>query len=147
MSAASDDLYAVFTCIRPVHQLSARIVAASLVEEHLSVPVRAVLERLFASGPQTVPQVARWLLVPRQVAQRLADEAAALGLVEWTPNPAHRRSKLARLTDTGRATFDRIHTAELARLQPIADRLPAEDVAACVRVLARLVVELGELAR
>jgi DNA-binding MarR family transcriptional regulator len=122
------------------------VVAAALADERLSVPVRAVLERLSVAGPQTMPQVARWLLVPRQVAQRLADEAADLGLVEWTPNPAHRRSKLARLTDAGRATFGRIHSAELARLQPIADDLPAEDVVACGRVLARLVVELGGFA-
>jgi DNA-binding MarR family transcriptional regulator len=123
------------------------VVAAALADERLSVPVRAVLERLSVAGPQTVPQVARWLLVPRQVAQRLADEAADLGLVEWAPNPAHRRSKLAVLTPAGRETFGRIHAAELARLRPIADDLSADDIAACVRVLARLVTEMGNFAR
>src|SRR5579859_6069265 len=103
MPTESGALYQVFTFIRPLHQLSAKLVADAISEYGLSVPLRAVLERLWADGPQTVPQVARSLLVPRQVAQRLADEAAARGLLRWAPNPAHRRSKLAALTEAGRA--------------------------------------------
>ena len=80
------------------------------------MPMRAVLERL-ADGPQTVPQVARSLWLPRQVVQRLADAAAELGYLRFVPNPAHRRSKLAELTGTGRSR----HLRRFGRPRPPAD--------------------------
>jgi len=43
--------------------------------------------------------------VARQLIQRLADEAAADGLVEFVANPAHKRSKLVQLTDKGEAYY------------------------------------------
>jgi len=52
-------------------------------------------------GPLTVPQIARMRPTSRQRMQRLADELAAEGLVEFVENPKHRRSKLARLTALG----------------------------------------------
>ena len=52
-------------------------------------------------GPLTVPQVAEMRPTSRQRMQRLADELAAEGLVEFIHNPKHRRSKLVRLTPKG----------------------------------------------
>src|SRR5262249_50568468 len=49
-------------------------------------------------GPLTVPQIAQMRPTSRQRMQRLADELAAEGLVEFIDNPRHRRSKLVRLT-------------------------------------------------
>ena len=45
-------------------------------------------------GPLTVPQIAQMRPTSRQRMQRLADELAAEGLVEFIDNPKHRRSKL-----------------------------------------------------
>src|SRR5829696_8355822 len=47
-------------------------------------------------GPLTVPQIAQRRPTSRQRMQRLADELAAAGLVEFIDNPKHRRSKLQR---------------------------------------------------
>jgi DNA-binding MarR family transcriptional regulator len=138
MSASGEALYAVFRYVRPLHIASARAVARSLANEPISLPMRAVIERLHDDGPQTVPQLARSLWLPRQVIQRLADDIAALGLLEWRPNPAHKRSRLARLTETGTALFERLHSAELALLEHLAGDLSADDVATTVRVMARL---------
>jgi DNA-binding MarR family transcriptional regulator len=52
-------------------------------------------------GPLTVPQIAQMRPTSRQRMQRLADELAAEGLLEFIDNPKHRRSKLARLTRKG----------------------------------------------
>src|SRR5262245_13138758 len=52
-------------------------------------------------GPLTVPQIAQMRPTSRQRMQRLANELAAEGLVEFTDNPKHRRSKLVRLTPKG----------------------------------------------
>ncbi|WP_306204526.1 MarR family winged helix-turn-helix transcriptional regulator [Actinoplanes sp. RD1] len=112
----------------------------------MMMPMRAVLERL-ADGTQTVPQVARALWLPRQVVQRLADAAAALGYVRWAPNPAHRRSRLAELTAEGRRVFAEIHARELAQLEELAARLDPVDVAACVRVISALSAHTREPAR
>ena len=66
--------------------------------------VGGLLRSLKADGPQTVPQLARARPVARQRIQRLVDECATAGLVEFGDNPAHRRSKLIRLTAKGEAT-------------------------------------------
>ena len=49
-------------------------------------------------GPLTVPQIAQMRPTSRQRMQRLADDLAAEGLVEFVDNPKHQRSKLVRLT-------------------------------------------------
>jgi len=56
-------------------------------------------------GPLTVPQIAQMRPTSRQRMQRLADELAAEGLVEFIDNPKHRRSKLVRLTRNGDAHY------------------------------------------
>jgi DNA-binding MarR family transcriptional regulator len=55
-------------------------------------------------GPLTVPQIAEMRPTSRQRMQRLADELAAEGLVEFIDNPKHRRSKLVQLTPKGLST-------------------------------------------
>ena len=45
-------------------------------------------------GPLTVPQIAQMRPTSRQRMQRLVDELAAEGLVQFIDNPKHRRSKL-----------------------------------------------------
>jgi DNA-binding MarR family transcriptional regulator len=56
-------------------------------------------------GPLTVPQIAKMRPTSRQRMQRLANELAADGLVEFVDNPKHRRSKLVRLTRKGDAHY------------------------------------------
>lgn len=77
--------------------------------------VWGLLHSLETQGPQTVPQLARARPVARQHIQKLADEMAGDGLVEFIDNPAHRRSKLLRMTAEGEALYGRI-TAELLDL-------------------------------
>lgn len=56
-------------------------------------------------GPLTVPQIAQMRPTSRQRMQRLADDLAAEGLVEFIDNPKHARSKLVRLTPKGSRRF------------------------------------------
>jgi len=65
-------------------------------------------------GPLTVPQIARMRPTSRQRMQRLADELAAEGLVEFVDNPRHRKSKLARLTSKGEARYRELSVRLLA---------------------------------
>lgn len=139
MTSSGTHLYDVLRRIRPVHELSARAVTRGLAERDLSMPLRAVLERVHEDGPQPVPAIARSLFVTRQGVQALVDEAKALGYLEARPNPTHRRSHLIGLTPAGRAAYESVHAAELGRLDELAAGLSREDVAACVRVLDHLV--------
>ncbi len=143
--SGAEDLYELLRHVRPLHQYSAKVVADSLAGRDVTMPMRAVLERL-TDGPQTVPQIARALWLPRQVVQRLADAAVALGHVRWTANPAHRRSKLAELTPSGRRVFAEIHDDELTSLRSLARRLDPADIAAAVRVVAALTAHARGLA-
>ena len=69
----------------------------------------------------TVPQIAQMRPTSRQRMQRLADELAAEGLVEFVDNPKHRRSKLVRLTPKGGARYRELN----ARFLSIASTLGA----------------------
>ena len=70
-------------------------------------------------GPLTVPQIAQMRPTSRQRMQRLANELAAEGLVEFIDNPKHRRSKLVQLTPKGDARY----RAANARLLSIASTM------------------------
>jgi DNA-binding MarR family transcriptional regulator len=63
------------------------------------------MRSLATLGPLTVPQIAQMRPTSRQRMQRLADELASEGLVEFVDNPSHRRSKLVQLTREGEARY------------------------------------------
>ncbi len=65
-------------------------------------------------GPLTVSQLARSRAVARQGVQRHADALAEEGLVAWSENPRHQRSKLLVLTTRGERTYRRARDAQLA---------------------------------
>src|SRR5215204_5936097 len=72
------------------------------------------MRSLAVIGPLTVPQIAQIRPTSRQRMQRLADELAAEGLVEFIDNPRHRRSKLVRLTRKGDARYRELSARFLA---------------------------------
>lgn len=91
-------------------------------------------------GPLTVPQIAQMRPTSRQRMQRLADELAAEGLVEFIDNPKHRRSKLVRLTRKG----DALYREHDARLLSIASTLGAPLDDADVRKATGIVRHLSD---
>jgi DNA-binding MarR family transcriptional regulator len=91
-------------------------------------------------GPLTVPQIARMRPTSRQRMQRLADELAAEGLVEFVDNPRHRRSRLVRLTPMGRARYRELD----ARLRSIASTLVVALGEPDIRKTIEIVRQLGD---
>ncbi len=96
------------------------------------------LRSLALNGPATVPQLARLRPVARQRIQRLADEAAAAGLVEFLENPAHKRSRLLRLTPAGEAAFAEMDARVKAIAGQLAEDLDVAELRAAVKVLTQL---------
>ena len=84
--------------------------------------VYGLLRSLMEGGPQTVPQIARARPVARQHIQMMANELVAQGLVEFIDNPAHKRSRLLRITPEG----ERLYTMLSARMAKLAERLAAD---------------------
>ena len=80
---------------------------------------RGVLRDLERFGPQTVPQMARRRPVSRQHIQTLVNGLIADGLTEAVENPAHRRSRLVRLTASGRALVEAMRRREARILAAI----------------------------
>ena len=81
---------------------------------------RAILEGLQRSGQTTVSQLAARRSVSRQHIQVIVNQLLALGVVELTDNPKHRRSPLVQLTAQGEAAFRLMRQRErnlIARLQ------------------------------
>jgi DNA-binding MarR family transcriptional regulator len=104
-----------------------------------------LMRSLAVIGPLTVPQIAELRPTSRQRMQRLADELAAEGLVEFVDNPKHRRSKLVQLTSKGEARYREQDT----QLQVIASTLCVElderDIRKTNEVVQRLSSEIKGL--
>jgi DNA-binding MarR family transcriptional regulator len=102
----------------------------------VSVPGRAVLEYLYRHGPTSVPGIARARYVSRQHIQTIVDALLDRELVQSTPNPAHRRSPLFRLTKTGTSTIMAIHQRERQLVQQTFTGFRRDDVVAAADLLA-----------
>lgn len=100
---------------------------------------RGILESLARKGPQTVPQLARARPVSRQHVQVLVNELTDAALVESIDNPAHRRSRLIRLTDPGRNALTEMYRREarLMRAMP-RENLSEEHLRTAADVLRRV---------
>ncbi len=77
-----------------------------------NLPTSIVLFSLDRSGPQTVPQMAIARPVSRQHIQMLVNPLVERRCLELIDNPAHKRSKLVRLTPKGRRLVDRMRKRE-----------------------------------
>ena len=101
------------------------------------------MRSLALMGPLTVPQIAQMRPTSRQRMQRLADELAAEGVVEFIENPRHRRSKLVRLTRKGDARYRTLS----ARLLAIASTMGADLSDMEIRKTTEVVRRLSDEAR
>lgn len=96
------------------------------------------LRSLALTGPLTVPQIAEMRPTSRQRMQRLADELAADGFVEFIDNPRHRRSKLVRLTRKGGARYREMSERFLAMASRMGANLSEADIRMAIEIVRRL---------
>jgi len=101
------------------------------------------LRSLALLGPLTVPRIAQMRPTSRQRMQRLANELAAEGLVDFVDNPRHRRSKLVRLTPKGEADYRELE----ARFLKICAAMGGALTAAEIRQASKIVRQVSEDAK
>ncbi|WP_193511838.1 MarR family winged helix-turn-helix transcriptional regulator [Streptomyces griseoloalbus] len=136
----------VYDLVGPLYRRAQRSVEQGLAaDDGLSLGVRAVLTLLHRNGPMTVPQMGRAQAISRQFVQRMVNDAAAQGLVESIPNPAHRRSSLIRPTPEGSAAIAAVLEREHLFLRGVGGDLTDTDVTTCLRVLGELLTALDHI--
>lgn len=136
--ALAPRLAEVYVALGPVYRRVARLVEQDERVSGLSVGVRNVLDQLRRDGERTVPQLARAQDLSRQYTQRMVDQAATDGLVELIENPAHRRSRLVRLTPAGKKAITAVLERELSLLERVGGDLTAAELDGTLRVLLHM---------
>jgi DNA-binding MarR family transcriptional regulator len=89
-------------------------------------------------GPLTVPQIAQMRPTSRQRMQRLANELAAEGLVEFIDNPKHRRSKLVRLTPKGDAHYRELNARLLSMASTMGVPLSEAEIRKTIEIVRQM---------
>ena len=105
------------------------------------------LRSLALLGPLTVPEIAKMRPTSRQRMQRLADELAADGLVEFIDNPKHRRSKLVRLTREGTTRYRQMNSRLLKIAATMGADLSEADIRRSLKIVRRLSGEIKDIGR
>ncbi len=95
-----------------------------------------LLSELFALDRRvTVSELARHMGLTRQAIQRLADDMASDGLVEFVKNPGDARAMHLLLTEIGKATYHEAQECEWQWTNAIAADFDAAQIASAVVLL------------
>jgi len=92
----------------------------------------------YAESPETVAWHARTMGVHRQGVQRIVNELEKEGIVEFLPNPQHKRAHHIGLTERGRILFERAIALQIPWVNSLAEDLSQDDLAATRKVVALL---------
>ena len=74
----------------------------------------------------------------RQNVQRIVNDLENEGLVQFQPNPHHRRAQLVVLTETGRRAFDNAMRLQTPWINELSDGLRVTDIETTHQVIASL---------
>jgi DNA-binding MarR family transcriptional regulator len=102
-----------------------------------------LLSELFALERRvTVSELARHMGLTRQAIQRLADDMARDGLVEFVKNPGDARAMHLLLTEVGKATYHEAQECEWQWTNAIAADFDAEQIASAVALLEAIMQKM-----
>ncbi|MFC8672024.1 MarR family winged helix-turn-helix transcriptional regulator [Streptomyces griseorubiginosus] len=129
----------VFDLVGALYRRGLRTLEQDEADRGMSVGVRSVLVLLHRYGTMTVPQMARVMSLTRQFVQRMTNEAMDRGWAEATPNPAHQRSSLIRITAEGEAVVEAVLAREHALNRQVGGgELTGAELQACAKVLKEM---------
>lgn len=87
----------------------------------------------------TVPGIARVLGQSRQAVQRLTDVMVEDGLVQYQPNPKHKRSVLVTLTEAGKDAYHSLREVQDPWAIRNTEDIPIEELETALRLVRRLI--------
>lgn len=138
MNTDAADLYRLIVEIRRAFNALAATGDSLHADLGVTSAMRALMEHLSEHGPAPVPDIARAKNVSRQHIQQMANALEAMGLLEFTANPRHKRSPFAALTPMGVQTFAEIRSREAGVLAGLARQLDPKTVGSAADTIARL---------
>ena len=132
------ELTALVDEVRRTYNTLTRVIDALPADTAVSARLRAVLEYLERKGPAPVPDIARARRVSRQHIQTTVNELRDRALVDFEPNPQHRRSHLVALTPAGAEMITAMQDRERSTLEPLVQDLDLDAVEAAQATLRSL---------
>ena len=97
----------------------------------------------YADRPQPVAWLARDLGANRQNVQRIVNELAREGLIEFQDNPHHKRAQLVMLTAAGKRAYDEAIRSWDPAAEDLARGLSSDEMATTLHVLSALRTRLA----
>lgn len=98
----------------------------------------------YSPGPLAVASIARNMGLTRQAVQRIVDLLADQGLVEFRPNPHHRRAKLVVLTPAGSTALAGAEQAVAPLDQAIVARIGLPRIRDAIETLHAMVAVISD---
>jgi DNA-binding MarR family transcriptional regulator len=92
-----------------------------------------------SSSGLTVPGIARVLGQSRQAVQRIADVMVNDGLVEYSPNPKHKKSVLVNLTEEGKSAYAILREVQDPWALATTEDISQEELETSLFVIRRLI--------
>ncbi|WP_299826329.1 MarR family winged helix-turn-helix transcriptional regulator [uncultured Roseobacter sp.] len=97
-----------------------------------------------AEKPEPVAWHARNMGVHRQGVQRIINELASEGIVEFRPNPQHKRANLVILTSTGEDLYEAAIALQIPWVNELSKGLSPEEISIAQQVIGQLKARLLE---
>lgn len=98
----------------------------------------------YADQPESVAWHARTMGVHRQGVQRIVNELEKEGIVEFQPNPHHKRAHLVVLTSKGQKLFDAAIALQVPWVNDLSKGLSLDDIATAQEIVGLLKKRLRE---
>ena len=141
-SSKVDSGAALATLIQEVFLLNGRLLSVGdklAAEQGLTSARWQVLGVIaFSPTPQPVARLAHRLGLRRQGVQRIVNDLAEEGVVNFLENPHHRRAKLVDLTPKGRALHDAARRLQAPWMASLSDGVDAAALTAASDIIATL---------
>jgi len=94
-------------------------------------------------APRTIAEAARRMGLARQSVQRVADALAEQGLIEYLPNSADKRTKLAEVTGAGRKLLTKLERRQLDWINRTAGDLNHANIEEAMRLVKQIRERIG----
>ncbi len=98
----------------------------------------------YSDRPESVAWHARTMGVHRQGVQRIVNELSKEGIVEFQPNPHHKRAHLVVMTRKGRELYEAAIARQIPWVNELSEGLSPDDITTAQNVVGRLKTRLEE---
>lgn len=98
----------------------------------------------YSDRPESVAWYARTMGVHRQGVQRIVNELSKEGIVEFQPNPHHKRAHLVVMTRKGQELYEAAIARQIPWVNELSEGLSPDEIATAQNVVGRLKARLEE---